>query len=573
MRENHIVLKNLNKHDLKIFDNVFKNNIIKYNNLIDKISSYFKNDIHWLSQTILSRNNYLSNIYFDYCILEILRKKLKKNVINIIYLQSEKDRKIVEINFSKQFDLKFILKNSKNYKDFKIYKIFLNFYINLKTSIIFLLNKSNKRKKNFLKKQRIILIENFFNKETFDNKSYKDRFYGNLYNYLDEKHKEKIFFLFQNSNIMKLRKQIKVLDKYNLNYISVFDFLNFSDYFFAIIKSFNKKNFSSKKILLNGISLEYLFQDLHNHTYNDINSFFSLLQFLFLKKLKKETYNIKFDQVIDWYENQSLDKGFNYGLKNFFPKTNCIGYEPFALDFDFYSSLIPTKGEIKNDLTPNKIALMGRKVKIHLTKKFKLKKNNFILAPSLRYETIFKGKINKKKNTNKKIKNILLALPISFQDSDDILNVVQNYLKRFKGKSFKFFVNFHPMLDFESLQKNKEIIKKNIKVVHGGFNQIYAKIDCVISNSSSICFEALALSKPVIIVQNSKGVTQNPISIVKKNMWRLVRNEEDLNKAFNDLLIIKQKKSYYKESKFIKKEYFSEINKKKILEFLGIDLK
>ena len=64
LRENHIVFKNLNQYDLKIFNNVFKSNILKFNKIIDSVASYHKNDLLWLSQTTLSRNNYLSNIHF-----------------------------------------------------------------------------------------------------------------------------------------------------------------------------------------------------------------------------------------------------------------------------------------------------------------------------------------------------------------------------------------------------------------------------------------------------------------------------------------------------------------------------
>lgn len=571
LRENHIVFKNKDQYDLKIFSEVFRSNILKFRKLVDNISSYNKNDLHWLSQTALSRNNYLSSIYFDYCRLEVLKKKLKKKTVNIIYVENNKEKRAIEINFSKKYQIKIINKQIKNFKDQKIYRVLQNLYVNFKTSIIFFLNKSKKRKENFLKKKKITLVENFFNKLVFDNKPYSDRFYGSFFNYLDKKQKEKVFFLFQNSNILKLKKHISILDKYKLNYITIFDFLNIFDYLFAILVSLKKENFKKKKISLNNLNLAFLFQDLYDQTFNDINSFKSYLQFLFFKRLRKEINFKKFYQVIDWYENQSIDKGFNFGIKKFFPQIKSVGYEPFALDFNFYSHLIPTKIERKNNLTPDKIALMGKKIKRYLTKKFDLKKNTFILAPALRYESIFKKKTNLK--INKKNRNILLALPISNQDSNDILNVVQNYLKKIEKNKYRFFVNFHPMLDFKSLKNNNEIIKKHVKVIYGGFNKIYDKFDCVVSNSSSICVEALALSKPVVIVQNSISFTQNPISMISKDTWKFVKNEKDLQKALEDLLQKKQKKFYYKNSRFIKNEYFSKIDKKKIIKFLGLEQK
>ena len=79
------------------------------------------------------------------------------------------------------------------------------------------------------------------------------------------------------------------------------------------------------------------------------------------------------------------------------------------------------------------------------------------------------------------------------------------------------------------------------------------------------------MSIPVIIVENSKGITQNPISMVKKDIWKLVKNESDLKKALNDLLYKKNKNYYYKNSKFIKKKYFTKITQKNVIKFLGLN--
>ena len=58
--------------------------------------------------------------------------------------------------------------------------------------------------------------------------------------------------------------------------------------------------------------------------------------------------------------------------------------------------------------------------------------------------------------------------------------------------------------------------------------------------------------------------------MVKKDTWDFVKNENDLKKALVKLLIKKSKKLFYKNSLFIKKEYFSEITKKNIIKFLDL---
>ena len=49
--------------DLNHFRKIYELNLINFNNLIDKISAYNNPSPEWFTQTILSRSNYLSNIY------------------------------------------------------------------------------------------------------------------------------------------------------------------------------------------------------------------------------------------------------------------------------------------------------------------------------------------------------------------------------------------------------------------------------------------------------------------------------------------------------------------------------
>ena len=76
--DNKIDFNNFSSEDLNHFKKIYEKNLVKFNSLIDKVSSYNKITPEWNTQTILSRNNYLSNIYFEYCKLEILKKKTKK---------------------------------------------------------------------------------------------------------------------------------------------------------------------------------------------------------------------------------------------------------------------------------------------------------------------------------------------------------------------------------------------------------------------------------------------------------------------------------------------------------------
>ena len=68
------------------------------------------------------------------------------------------------------------------------------------------------------------------------------------------------------------------------------------------------------------------------------------LNFYFFKRLQNE--NVKIIKLIDWWENQSTDKGMNMGVKKFFPNTptlGYLGYVPRHLELQ----LFPTKIHFK----------------------------------------------------------------------------------------------------------------------------------------------------------------------------------------------------------------------------------
>ena len=106
--------------------------------------------------------------------------------------------------------------------------------------------------------------------------------------------------------------------------------------------------------------------------------------------------------------------------------------------------------------------------------------------------------------------------------------------------------------------------------IEKNFNHNYKKFDCVVSNSSSICFESLAHGIPVIIVKSKSRLTHNPISNVKYPIWKVAENENDLKKAL-DYFLTNKKKSYAKISDIIKKNYFNSVNRESLSKLLGIN--
>ena len=63
----------------------------------------------------------------------------------------------------------------------------------------------------------------------------------------------------------------------------------------------------------------------------------------------------------NWFENQIIDKGWNYGFRKYFPKNqlNSYGYQDFNKHFNLLSNS-PSKLEKSSKVIPNKIIIISK---------------------------------------------------------------------------------------------------------------------------------------------------------------------------------------------------------------------
>ena len=120
--------------------------------------------------------------------------------------------------------------------------------------------------------------------------------------------------------------------------------------------------------------------------------FLSLHNYCFARKLKQKS--IKIRKVVNWFENQSLDKGWNYGFRKFFPKSKTIGYQGFTPQPEYMNTLA-TDYEKKYKILPEKIISIGRNF-VNFKKEF-CKDLDIIQGPALRFNDLFNSSFHIKK--------------------------------------------------------------------------------------------------------------------------------------------------------------------------------
>lgn len=526
-----------------------------YNKLLKKIYNKNKENKQIFFSNIISRNNEENQIFYDLCLIELAKTLSQKKKIS----------KIITKNKTQAEILKKIIKNikityNKNY-NYLFFKNIFSFFKNTLYLIRIFINRSTMRKEIIKNSNNIVLIENFFISSMFKEKNYNDRYYGNLSNIQNKKMSQDNLFFFpiffldaiKNTNIKKAEKKI--------NLIILGDFLKIKDYFYSLFYFWQFKKIKLDNIFFRGHNIQkLLYLELHKKILN-ISSLISILNFLFFKRLKEEKVNLKL--VIDWYENQIVDKGLNYGKNIFYPNTKSKGYIGLNQIFEVNDYFLPSKIEIENKISPNEICLISKKYFNNLKKKRKDIK--FKLAPSFRNEKIF---FEKKFNTRQNKIKILVNFTASQEDNLNMIKLINN-CKILFSNDFEILIRPH--------QSSKKILFKkylsknlNYKFSNKNIYNEFKNINILISRSSTACFEAINFNVPVLITRRVFNfLPYKKYKTFPNKLWFFCNNEKNIEQSIKK--IVNYKKNYFSKDYNSKsaKEYFTKPNMQNIYKFIN----
>ena len=534
--------KHISRYE-KIFREIyFKNYLslrIKFCEWIDDIG--FKNNLDWWISIPASRNANYSNLFHYFCVIESIKEVKKKVKIEKIIVSSNDFANLIKKNLK--------LKVTIIVKTKSVFFLLENFFIIFKNltfyTIIYLFSKLGLKKK-ISDKKKLVLIDTFVS----DSDLNKNRYYGkNLISIINKE--DNIFFVPTLYMGMGLLKALKIIyfSKKNKNYLLREDYLTFGDIIKSYLLIYRRKNLIKTYAKLNKIDFSKFIKKEINLNDNLASQILAWQNFFFFKNLKKS--EIKLTKIINWFENQSLDKGWNYGSRTFYPNATSYGYQGFAF-FPQYMNMIPTQGEYNSKIVPDTILSIEKiynKVKKEFCKKIKIK-----TAPALNHTYLY-DKINKKKF--KENKNILIVLCGYLEvDINLIMWVIKSNIHK---KEFKIIIQEHPTLKFDLLKENIKIIPKEFEVSTKNFN------DSVNNSQFLICSAATTATIQLIIQGKFCIIPQlNPFDEITfkrlkiSNNYKVIANPLKLSK-----FILKQK-----TIKYHKKFFFTKLTKKNIKLFL-----
>jgi hypothetical protein len=394
-----------------------------------------------------------------------------------------------------------------------------------------------------------------------------DRYYPGMLDGLTDREKASVFFVptFYRIGPGEVRQVFKRLRAGGRNFLFKEDYLKFADYLFAFGHAFRVLKIRFGTVLYKGVDVSGLIREEIRGFRRLGDTIIALLNTRFAVRLSKAGVPLRL--VVDWFENQVGDKGWNAGFNTAYPRTPTVGYRGFV-NTEFYLCDRPTPSEQRSGLLPKTVGLMGKGMGASLCE--------FCpglpveSAPAFRFAHLHANQPMPPAGNGAEF-NILVALPFSANDARRILSLV-NAVGPGLADNVCFGIKPHPTASTLTVPDTTGE-KIRVRRLDGDFSALLTESDLLVSTASSVCMESLAMGIPVIVVGNPNGLTLNPIpDSVASDLWRLAYSADDMRKAIryfwqrsNGTI-----RRHRDEGKTIRDDFFTPVTKRRVRAFLRL---
>jgi len=543
------------------------NKIDEFTLVINGLTESFSSNLDWWVERPASRNTLQSHLFYRFCCLHLVK--------NLIESGTRVEKVIVDS--PAMFSVIKELRNKEDY-DYEIegpedelphfhyyfWKLLNPFFGYLKRLLKqFSAAKKTKHLSPLPPKDGLIIIDQF----VFPGFISKERYYNGLWDTLSSEQKERFFFV--PTLVMMKEEEFETayheLRTSERNFLIKEDYLTFSDLLFSLLHLLRVWFIKPLSQEVMGVDFSPLIREelLSGGGYD--SALEGLLNYRFAKRLKEESFDLSL--IIDWWEGQPLDKGWNLGFHTYFPDTprkGYLGYAPRTMELQ----LRPSESEIQYGAAPVTIATIG--------KNFSLEMNATTnphfqaeTAPAFRFGHLWEnGAVTKRGSGDYRI---LMALSIVVDESVNILEqVIDSGLV--KSEELEFILKPHPTVQLETLKERLgDKWSSRFQVGENPTPEEIRKSNLLITGMSSVGLEAVVMGVPVIVVETMRGLSYNPIpESVPGKLWRSCRSSEEILDAIDYFRnrTPDEVKEHQELSASIKNDYFEPVTKEGVYRFL-----
>jgi len=543
-----------------------------YHELINRLGTGKEHNIDWWVSEISSRNTYSNSLFDDYCLLHLVKK----------VLQEEPDLTGIKVD---SLALKWMLRRYvrdnyprikvsctagwKQHLKFIIFPILRYFYAIFVYVTRYLISKFTTKPLTGRLPAGITLVDVFIFDHSFDGGVFLDRYFGGFDQYLSEKEEQSFFY--NPTLLISFRNTVSTfLAMYRSpqRFLPQESYLRLSDYIFAFLYPFRALKLIPKRTVWEEFDLSLLLRSIWYYHLSSFSTIEGLLKYRFAARLREAGVSLRL--VIDWFENQLVDRGANAGFRKFYPEVPVIGYS--SIDLKHYLCMThPTSQEYGAEVLPKVIAVCGKG--FEASKKAFCPELETITAPAFRYGWVWQEAAGR---PDPNYTTILVALSLLLGEGLNTLRAVIGAAMSDLPANVRFWVKPHPAaMPMEKLLAQAGLtLPPGFEVKHGDFSEWAEQADIIVGNESGTVLEALARGTPVIIIGHRSRITVHAIpDAVPQGIWQLCYTSDKVAQAIKYFINRSEEElqRHQKIARLIREQYFEPTTEKSTRKFLQLE--
>lgn len=276
------------------------------------------------------------------------------------------------------------------------------------------------------------------------------------------------------------------------------------------------------------------------------------------------------ERLIDWYENQPINRALSTGFRKHFPGVPIIGVQSF-LHYPNFLSLSPITSEIEAGIIPDR--LLGTSA--YQCTQATMFAPNLECKPSaaLRYAYLFaKNREPEVRDSQSGAPTILFLASFDLDETVELVSQIRQISDDF-DHNIRLRIKLHPDMEKTTLvaRYGPEIWPENLQIVAESLLDAMLQASIVISKSSGSIVEAAALGIPVIFFGNQTKLNLNPLADIDlpyiSECYTMDEFKQTVKRYLN--LTIEERACCRKNGQFLREMFFTKVSDDTLSPFLG----
>lgn len=537
---------------------------------LDQLNDSLGTNREWWFESVSGRNVCESDLFQNCCYIEVIKGLFSLDhpeMPDIIFVDSKSlarvltswlEQEKIKVVFYKHFYIGvFIKKSLLTLYDYCFFICRL-----ISRVICALLTKPYRKHKKTSLESPQILIDTFIHSDSFKKNSdlFHDPYYHGLYQFLQTRGYGIMIHPVLDIYRLNFYSIYKQMSKSSYNFILPEDHLHLIDYFDIIFYPFRFLKRGVKVMPLLEIDITPLIKEERLFPIFS-GSMYAVLIYRFFIRFKQDQPAPEI--IINWYENQAIDRAFILGAREAFPRAKLIGVQMFMHPLK-HLSIFPTKAEVKYKLVPDLVLCISQ-LQCEVAKIFT---DEFRCVPcaALRYRHVFENI----SDTGSLVigKNILVLLSYIPEEALELLSIVKEASKML-AQNMPIRIKSHPFLDIRSL--SLKFGKLPGQICDRPLKEEFLQAFVVVGTDSSSLVEALACAKPAVFVARQNCFSQISLVDIPDSIARICYSSSELAGAINyyHSLPLSERSCFKSEALRIRDLYFTPVSEETLKPFLG----